>query len=90
VEYNSILLLGYNIGLMLIVTFVDCLKGIEHFFDFSYWENTKITRFDELKLDSFTIIIYQRNTWPHERMSRDFYGEVVNKIFSIVNSESIK
>jgi hypothetical protein len=90
IKCNSILLLDYNIGLMIIFTFADCLEGVEHFFDFSYWEKTKTTRFYELALDRFTNIVNQRNTWPYEQMRRDFYGEAGNKILSTVNSESIK
>jgi hypothetical protein len=75
---------------MMIVTFADYLKSVKHFFDLNYLENTKITRFDELTLHSFIKFIYQRTTWPYEQMSRDFYGEEVKKIFSVVNSESFK
>jgi hypothetical protein len=75
---------------MTIFTFVDCLEGVEHFFDLNCWDKSKTTRFYELTLDRFTNIVYQRNTWPYEQIWRDFYGEVVNKIFSIVISESVK
>lgn len=89
-ENNLILFLGYNTDLMMNVTFAGSLKYIELLFSFNCWKNSKITRFNEITLNSFTNIIYQRNAWIYEQMSRDFYGEVVNKIFSTVNSVSIK
>lgn len=74
----------------MIVTFADSLKGVKHCCDLNYRKNPKIIRFDELTLHTFIKFINQRTTCPYEQMSRDFYGEGLNKIFSIVNSERIK
>ena len=71
----------------MIVTFEVCLESVKHFFDLNYWNNTKITRFDELTFHTFIKFINQRTTCPYEQMSRDFYREEMNKIFSILNSE---
>lgn len=56
----------------MIVIFEDCLQSIKHFFDLNYWNNTKITRFDELTLQTFIKLNNQRTTCPYEQTSRDF------------------